>query len=416
MRRVLNGAAKFHGHSLNKSLLTGRDLLQRLLYTIIRFRQHKIAVSADIEGMFLQVGVLEQEQPSLPFLWREDPTKNVEVYQYTRHIFGAKDSPTCANYALQRTAKDNRAAYPDAAQAVHEKFYMDDYLDSMETREEALNRCQDLVRSLCLGGFNLPKFISNDFGLLRQLSNQSEPNGTKALGTSEAESSSYIRGLKWDHQHDTLVVSRGIRFDVPTKVTQRIVLSSVAKVFDPLALVVPFTVGAPLFLEEIWRSQGQQWDDVLLQAPLDKFLKWTADLPIIGAPIVPRAYFTDRSEALELHVFGDGSQEVLSSVAFLRGKVRNSKAAQVAFVIGKARVAPMKVMTVPKLEVQAAVLASRLASVLKKPCRSLFLELSCGPTAQPCYIGCGPRISSQSSWPTGSVRYLTEAVSTHGSM
>ena len=81
-------------------------------------------------------------------------------------MFGAKDSPTCPNYALQLTAEDNQAAYPDAAQAVHEKFYRDDYLDSMETREEALKRGQDLVRLLRLGGFKLTKFISNDTDLL----------------------------------------------------------------------------------------------------------------------------------------------------------------------------------------------------------------------------------------------------------
>ena len=100
VRRVLNGAAKFHGASLNKSLPTGPDLLQTLIYVLFRFRQHPYAVSADIKGMFLQVGVLQSDQPSLRFMWWEDPTTNVVVYQYTRHIFGAKDSPTCANYAF----------------------------------------------------------------------------------------------------------------------------------------------------------------------------------------------------------------------------------------------------------------------------------------------------------------------------
>ena len=104
VRRVLNGAEKFHGTSLNKSLLNGPDLLQNLIHVLLRFRQHQFAVSADTEGMFLQVGVPDCDQPSLRFLWREDPTTNVVVYQYTRHIFGAKDSPIGANYALQRTA------------------------------------------------------------------------------------------------------------------------------------------------------------------------------------------------------------------------------------------------------------------------------------------------------------------------
>ena len=74
VRRVLNGAAKYHGASLKKSLLTGPDLLQNLIYVLLRFRQHLFAVSADFEGMFLQVGVLPCDQPSLRFLWREDPT------------------------------------------------------------------------------------------------------------------------------------------------------------------------------------------------------------------------------------------------------------------------------------------------------------------------------------------------------
>ena len=86
--RVLKGAVKIHGASLNKSLLTGPDLLQNLIYVLLRFRQHPFAVSADIEGTFLQVGVLPCDQPSLRFLWREDPTSNVVVHQYTRHIFG----------------------------------------------------------------------------------------------------------------------------------------------------------------------------------------------------------------------------------------------------------------------------------------------------------------------------------------
>ena len=81
VRRVLNGAAKFHGSSLNKALLVRPDLFQNLLAVLMRFRQHQHAVSADIEGMFLQVGVLPSDQLSLRFLWREDPTTDVVTYQ-----------------------------------------------------------------------------------------------------------------------------------------------------------------------------------------------------------------------------------------------------------------------------------------------------------------------------------------------
>ena len=143
VRLVLKGAAKFHGASLNKSLPTGPDLLQNLVYVLLRFRQHPYAVSADIEGIFLRVGVFPSNQPSPRFLWREDTTTKVVVYQFTRHIFGAKDSPTCANNALQRTARDNAKFYPEAAKAVLENFYKDDYLDSLESPEKAIKRSKN---------------------------------------------------------------------------------------------------------------------------------------------------------------------------------------------------------------------------------------------------------------------------------
>ena len=150
VRRVLNGAAKFHGQSLNSALLAGPDLLQSLIHILFRFRQYPFAVSADIEGMFLQVGVITRDRPSLRFLWWEHPAAEVAVFEYVRHIFGSKDSPTCANYALKRTATDNQAKFPDAARSVHNNFYMDDYLESSPTAIEASNKAKDLVKMLAL--------------------------------------------------------------------------------------------------------------------------------------------------------------------------------------------------------------------------------------------------------------------------
>ena len=361
VRRLLNGAAKFHGTSLNKSLLTGPDLLQNLIHVQIRFRQHQFAVSADIEGMFLQVGVPDRDQPSLRFLWREDPTTDVVVYQYTRHILGAKDSPTCANYALQRTARDNVNQYPEATKAVLENFYMDDYLDSVESPERALKRSKELVHLLHLGGFKPNKFVSNVPNLADRIDGSTQSTEPKVIASSK-EDSSHVLGLKWDHNNDTLVVSRGTSSTVTKSLTQRLVLSLVSKVFDPIGLVAPFTVGARLLLKDIWRVSGQHWDEELPKDTVERFLEWSVELPKLAAITIPRSYFSGNFEHLELHMFGDSSQEVFSAVAFLRARVTTSSGFQteLAFVVGKARVAPMKVMTVPKLELQAALLAARL--------------------------------------------------------
>ena len=109
VRRVLNGAAKFHGQCLNSALLAGPDLLQSLIHILFRLRQYPFAVSADIEGMFLQVGVIPRDRPSLRFLWREHPAAEVAVFEYVGHNFGSKESLTCDNYAslLRSHSADN---------------------------------------------------------------------------------------------------------------------------------------------------------------------------------------------------------------------------------------------------------------------------------------------------------------------
>ena len=231
VRRVLNGAAKFHGVSLNSKLLTGPDLLQTLIHVLMRFRQHPYAVSADIEGMFLQVGVIPEDRPSLRFLWREDPAADVAVYQYVRHIFGSKDSPTCANYALQQTARDNRNQFREAANSVENHFYMDDYLESSPTVNEATKKAQDLAEMLAKGGFKLTKFVSNVPSLVNRVDSKSQlPTHSTEKVLATDEETSHVLGLKWNHSRDTLVVSRGTTPDLNRPITQRIVLSLVSAI------------------------------------------------------------------------------------------------------------------------------------------------------------------------------------------
>ena len=155
VRRVLNGAAKFHGQFFNSALLAGPDLLQSLIHNLFRFRQYIFAESVDIEGMVLQIGAIPRDRPSLRYLWREHPAAEVAVLEYVRHTFGVKGSPTCANYALKRTATVNQASFPDSARSVHNSFYMDDNLKSNSTADEASNKAINLMTMLALGGFKL---------------------------------------------------------------------------------------------------------------------------------------------------------------------------------------------------------------------------------------------------------------------
>ena len=156
--RVCNAASEFEGHSLNKKLFIGPDLLQNLVGIILRFREKPFGMSADIEAMFLQVQVPPEDAKCFRFVWRENQSDNLSTYEYTRHIFGAKDSPTCANFALQRTVTDNEEEFPVASRIVKRNFYMDDFLYFAENIQEAESLKQNLISLLQKGGFKLFKW------------------------------------------------------------------------------------------------------------------------------------------------------------------------------------------------------------------------------------------------------------------
>ena len=128
--------------------------------TIFRFRKGPIALTADIESMFLQVQVPEQDRSTLRFLWRPKVNDPVQVYEYQRHVFGAKSSPKCANDALKRVGIEDE--FPIAANAIHNNFYMDDLIKSVETAEEGIEMFNQLQPLLSNHGFELKKCISNN--------------------------------------------------------------------------------------------------------------------------------------------------------------------------------------------------------------------------------------------------------------
>ena len=99
----------------------------------------------------------------------EDPAEEIAVYQCVHQIFGAKDSPTCANYALRRNTADNETTFLEAARRVRNNFYIDDYLESSPTVEDVTRKAQDLAKILAKGGFTLTKVVSNVSGVLSTL-------------------------------------------------------------------------------------------------------------------------------------------------------------------------------------------------------------------------------------------------------
>ena len=198
---------------------------------------------------------------------------------------------------MRHTASDNETSFPDATLAVKvkEKFFTDDYLDSLKTPQELLKRSQALKLLLIKGGFKLTKFLCKVKALADELNGNTESNmkenETEGLSDTQGNSSSDEFGLQWDNTSDTLIVSRGTSRNPQTPLTQWSVLRLVASFFDPLGLVAPFTVEARLLLKDIWRLSCQEWNNELPEGIAGKITEWTLYLPKLSDIIISRSFF-----------------------------------------------------------------------------------------------------------------------------
>ena len=277
VRKVCNAAAKYQGVDLNDKLLPGPDLLQSLIGTIFRFRDHQIALSADLEAMFLQVAVPNDDSRCLLFLWREDPEQRIEVNEDTRHVFVAKSSPTCANYALHQVTKDNAVKNESIVRTVQQNFYMDDFLKSVRTLQEAIEIYRKVRDILIKGRFKLTKRIASDDKVKSQI--PETDRSAKVVKTSEVEpQSSSILGLIWNVDTNSLIVCRRTEQEVPANITQRIVLSFVSAEFNPLGICSPFTIRMRFLFKIIWAAMGQAWDKELSAEHSKLFSDWCSEL------------------------------------------------------------------------------------------------------------------------------------------
>ena len=366
VRVVFDAAARFSGTSLNEQLMQGPNLTNDLSGVLIRFREEEIAFSADIEGMFYQTRVSPSDTDSLRFLWwPKGIDEPPEEYKMLVHIFGAKSSPCCANKALSMTAQDNEENYPpEVIRTVRRNFYVDDVLKSVPNIDQAVPLASDLMKLLREGGFRLTKFASNSRELLASIPPASRANPKLDLDLDQLPLERAL-GVYWDAQTDTFKFKALQAYNPSTK---RGVLSVVSSLFDPLGFLSPFVFTAKILLQELWR-QKLSWDQEIPEPYSSLWQKWLQELPCVTTIEIPRCYKAQCPSAqatVQLHNFSDASRHGYAAVSYLRF-IDEQGVIHCSFVMGKTRNAPIKEWTIPRLELQATVLAVRLSnSILKE--------------------------------------------------
>ncbi|XP_055615247.1 uncharacterized protein LOC129761547 [Toxorhynchites rutilus septentrionalis] len=321
--------------------------------------------------MFHRVLIRVDDQHCLRFFWKDDDqATEPSVYVVQVMTFGACCSPSTAQYVKNINAKRFEQDHPTAVDAIVKRHYVDDMLVSVESVEEAVQLVQDVKKIHAAAGFEMLNWISNSRGVLAAISEETTPE--KNLDIGKESTTEKVLGMWWDTSKDCFTYKVSSRYEQDLisgnrRPTKREVLRTLMMVFDPLGLIAHVLMFLKVLLQEIWRTPVG-WDDPIEDAQYDKWLSWLAVFPHIATIEIPRCYRTltptGAGTVVQMHTFVDASESGFAAVVYLR--FENHDTVECALVSAKTRVAPLKFLSIPRSELQAAVIGVRLADTISK--------------------------------------------------
>ena len=364
LRVVFDCSSRFKGISLNDSLLQGPNLTASLIGVMIRFRQEPTAVMGDIEKMFYQVRVSPEDRDCLRFFWwpQGDLQLQPSLYRMTVHLFGAVSSPSCSSYALGLTIQENKHLFnPSVSEYAHSSFYVDDFLCSVSEENEAITLIEQ-VTSLCMkGGFHLTKWVTNSKRVFDSIPEEEKGMDLVNLDLDPLPTDRAL-GVLWDLQTDS------VGFPIEMKhcpATRRNILSIVASVYDPHGLVSPFTLIAKILLQDLCK-RAVEWDAPLCEKDESQWNNWISGLSELQNIRIQRCFKSDKLnkiQRVEIHHFCDASEVGYGTASYLRF-IDICGLVHCVLLFGKSRVAPLKKISIPRMELAAATLAVKMNNVI----------------------------------------------------
>ncbi|XP_044729583.1 uncharacterized protein LOC123292935 [Chrysoperla carnea] len=337
--------------SLNDILYAGPKLQIDIRTILLNFRLFSIAMCADIRQMYRQIIVAESHRRYQRLLWRFSPERLVTKLQLNTVSFGIKSSPYLALRVVQQLAKDESKTYPNAAQVVLRDLYIDDLVSSVDSIDDAKLLYEESVGLFKSGGFELVKWSSNSKQLLDII-----PPEIHLVDLLQFESDTLkVLGLQWNPHADILSFQVNSTRQTCSK---RIILSTIARCYDPLGLLSPVILYAKLIIKDLW-SLALQWDDTPPPNILKKWLLFIDELSLLNNFQVPRHVSVFKNSPTILVAFADASEKAYGGVVYLQTLTPN-KQIKVTLLCSKSKVSPTKTISIPRLELCAAHLVSKL--------------------------------------------------------
>ena len=341
--------------SLNDCLHPGPSLQNLLWAVLVRARIHPVALSGDQQKAFLQIRIREAERDAPRFHWKCPGQSVIQTYRFTRALFGLTSSPFLLGGVINQHLTLWKTKYPEFVEELRKSLYVDDLLSGGSTVEEAQMKKSMSKEIFEDATFILHKWHSNESELEKDSNckgNHEEQSYAKQqLGATSSETK--MLGLPWDKKNDTLSVEFP---EVETEPTKRGVLSTLAKVYDPLGIVSPTTLSGKLIFRDV-SDEKLAWDTKLPEPLRTLWDKWYRSLPV--SVTIPRSIVPHKQpiQELTLHAFGDASSKGVSSVVYAVVKQENGVAQNI--VAAKSRVAK-RGLTIPRLELVSGHMAANL--------------------------------------------------------
>lgn len=372
IRLVWDAAATVAGISLNSELLKGPDMLVPLPKVVCCFREGPVALGGDIQEMYHQLKIRADDKQAQRFLFQSKDSGAPQIYVMDVATFGATCSPCSAQFVKNINAEQFSDEYPQATSAIVKQHYVDDYYDSVDSVEEAIQRAREVKYIHAKGGFHIRNWVSNSAAFLEALG---ERSGEEVVHFNRDKGSNCERvlGIVWNPVEDVFSFSTASKaefvkvLDGEEYPTKRMVLSFVMAQFDPIGLLTPVTVRGKMLVQDLWRT-GCDWDEKIDEIAAHKWMRWISLMRSIGSFKLPRSYFGNAKSCeikdLQLHIFTDASETAYGCVAYFRAVVRGE--VRCALVMSRSKVAPLKQISIPRLVLMAAVLGARLARTVRE--------------------------------------------------
>lgn len=356
-RTVFDASAKTtNGFSLNDRCLNGPTIQPELFDTFTRWRTHKIALTADAEKMYRQFLVPPEDRKYLKILYRFSKNEPIKTYELNTVTFGVKCAPYMAIQATFFLADLEKSTFADAAKRVKTDFYVDDCLSGSHTVESAEELQRQLNGLFKTAHISLRKWASNDLTALNGV-----PPENRAISPSvelRLDESIKTLGMKWtpitDKLHFTIDMSK---LSHKNRITKRQLLSDASKLYDPCGLLSPITIKSKIMMQQIWKEKVD-WDDYVSEQTQTEWNVYKNDLPSIESIKLDRWLKVTPNAIVSLHGFCDSSEQAMAALVYVVQKCDNFASSML--ICAKTRVAPLSPVTIPRLELNGAVLLANL--------------------------------------------------------